>query len=319
MPVLLYHGDNPLEIEDAARAMRRRFNDVDTILYDGTVALPDLTQTCATAGLFAPERLVIVTGLEERLKGTRKPDEAEAVRRVLDAVAPTTTLLLLSPSSDGKCTMADLVRKAGGSVRVFMTPKRGELPRWIASRGTAHRVTVRRDAADLLAELVGATPMQLDAELEKLATYVGDGGTVTTAAVEALVGSVPQESIFALVDAVAVGDTARALRLIRERLDGSSSSEIELALSLIRLLARQMRMLLRIRLGTEAGRSRGELIAELKLNRYFADRYFRQAGRLPVARLRQAFELLASFEHRLKTGRVEAGSGLDTLVARLCA
>jgi DNA polymerase III subunit delta len=320
MPVILLHGDNTLEIEAAAREVRSRFSDVDITLYDGpAVPLAELSMACATVGLFDPERLVIVRGLHERLKASRKDGELEELRRVLASVAPTTTLLLLSPDMDEKSQLPDMVREVSGEIRAFVTPKRADLPRWIARRAGEHGATIGRDAAELLAEMLGATPVMIDTELEKLATYVGGEGPITVDVIEQLVGSVTQESIFVLVDAVAGGDRATALRLLHGQLEASASSPIDVALYLIRMLARQFRFLLRIKVGLEAGESRTQLIATLKLNRYFADRYFRQAGRLSRDRLISAFERLAALEHALKSGRADAATGLDLLVAELCA
>ena len=85
------------------------------------------------------------------------------------------------------------------------------------------------------------------------------------------------------------------------------------------MLARQFRILLRIRLGQQMGTTRSQLISQLKLNSYYADRYFKQAERVSMSRLSSAFEHLAALEHGLKSGGVETEVGLDLLLAELCA
>jgi DNA polymerase-3 subunit delta len=321
MPLLLYYGDNELEISAAAQAVRQRFNEIDVSLFDGRgVSLLELGQATRTVGLFDPERLIVVRNLEEQLKSTRKDGGAsEEVRELLEAVAPTTTVLLLSGELDERSALLTMAHELGGEVRAFRLPKRGEqLSRWIVARGVAHGVTVRREAGELLAEMLGADSMLLDSELEKLATYAGDDTTVTAEAVETLVGTVPHGTIFALVDAVASGDIANALRLTRTQMEASSSTRVDFALYLIRMLARQFRILLRIRLGLQSGTSKAQLISQLKLNRYYADRYFRQADRVSIERLAGFFEQLAALEHALKSGGIEMEVGLDLLLAELC-
>jgi DNA polymerase-3 subunit delta len=321
MPVSLLHGDNLLEIGEALRLTRESFHAADILTFDGVTApLPALAEACLTAGLFDPERLVIVHNLHERTKGTRKDSgENEELSQIVTAVAPTTTLLLVSPEMKADHQLMKAVRAAGGSARAFSTPRTQELPRWIQGRGKYHRVTVDPDAAGLLAELIGANTVMLESELEKLATYAGEDARITPAMVDALVGAVTQESIFSLVDAVAAGNRADAFRLLHHQLEQASSNPIDVALYLIRMLARQIRILLRIRLGQEAGRGTGEITSELKLPRYYADRYFRQARRLSTERLCTAFEDLAAFDLALKTGRADPATGLDLLIADLCA
>ena len=321
MTVTLIHGDNQIEIDDALRQMRAPFNAADILSYDGTaVALGTLAEACLTAGLFDPERLVIVHDLQERMKGTKKDaSETEEIQKILSGVAPTTTLLLLSPGMTADNSLVSLVRNLGGEVRALTVPRKNDLPRWIMGRGKQHGVTVDRDAAILLAELVGADTVSLDTELEKLATFVGESARITVPVVDSLVGAVTQDSIFALVDAIATGDHKNAFRLLHAQLDSSSTNAVEFALYLIRMLARQVRILLRIRLGQSAGKAQGAIASELRLPPYYTERYFRQAKRLSSQRLRDAFEALAALEYALKQGKAEAATGLDLLVAELCA
>jgi DNA polymerase-3 subunit delta len=318
MPVLLFCGDNSIEIDEAVRLLRDRFERSDVLTFDGKdVTLPNLTEACLTAGLFAPERLVIVHDLHERLKGTRS--EGGEIAGIIEAVPPTTTLLLLSKEMPADHQLAKLVREAGGKVQPYTSPRKQDLPRWLMARARQRGTTLDPQAAELVADLVGVNSQLLESELEKLATYAGDEGSITPSMVETLVGAVPQDSIFTLVDAIAAGQRAQALRLLHLQLDHASSTPTDFALYLIRMLARQVRILLRIRLARDAGRSSSQITADLKLPRYYADRYFRQAGRLSRKRLITAFEQLASLEQALKTGRTEPGAGLDLLVAELCS
>jgi DNA polymerase-3 subunit delta len=320
MSLLLFHGDNPLELGEALHALRQRFNPADVLTFEGgTVSLPDLSEACLTAGLFDPERLVIVHDLQERLKSTRKDaPEEEQLNQLLQNVAPTTTLVLLSSEilDDGRLTR--VVRDASGEVRAFLSPKKRELPRWIVARARGRGIRIDHAAAELLADLIGAEPVMLESELAKLATYAADA-TITPQMVDELVGQVTQESIFSLVDAIADGDRPRAFRLLHAQLDHASSTPTDVALYLIRMLARQMRILLRLRLGLKAGRSRPQLVGDLRLPSYYADRYFRQAQRVSQDRLVGSFERLAALEQALKTGKADARTGLDILVADLSA
>lgn len=321
MPLLLFFGDNYLELDDAVRELRRGFEKADVLNFEGALTpVSTLSEACLTAGLFDPQRLVIVRDLHVRIKGSQKEaGEAEEFARVMASINPTTTLLLVDKDMPGDHPLVPMVRIQGGEVRSFFTPKKYELPRWLVSRARHRNVALEPSAAELLVDLVGANTLLLQSELEKLTTYAGDGERVTPAMVEGLVGAVTQDSIFALVDTVATGNEGQALRLLHEQLERSSSGPVDFALYLIRMLARQMRILLRIKLGKEAGRSDNQLSSELKLPRYYTDRYFSQATRLSKERLIGAFELLASLEHGLKQGKAEPYSGLDLLVAELSA
>jgi DNA polymerase III subunit delta len=319
LTVLLFHGDNALEMGEATRVMRERFNAADVLVFDGpTVSTADLSEACLTAGLFDPERLVIVHDLHERLKVARKDTSGTVeVVQVIQDVAPTTTLLLLSPDAATDDPLLRAVRDIGGEVRAFITPRKPALPRWIVTRARYSGATIDPAAAELLADLIGGNTVMLESELGKLSAYAGVE-KITPAMVDSLVGQVTQESIFALVDAIAAGDKGRAFKLLHTQLNSASSAPMDFALYLIRMLARQMRILLGVRLGLQAGKSQSQLISDLRLPRYYADRYFRQARRIPQEQLVDSFERLAALDQALKTGKADAGTGLDMLVAELC-
>src|SRR5581483_5929298 len=131
----------------------------------------------------------------------------------------TTTLLLLCRDMPPDHALAAVAKKAGGEVRVFSTPKRADLPRWAAARSRKAGVVMDRQAADLLIELAGQNVLQLQSEIDKLVTYAGERQEITPSMVETLVGAVTQESVFALVDAIAVGDRAKALDLMRSQME----------------------------------------------------------------------------------------------------
>lgn len=320
MPVLLFHGDNTLEIDEAVRDVRTRFAPESTSLLDGSsVSLPALSEAAMTVGLFDPERLVVVTDLHERLKGRKEGEEGAAIRTLLGAVPPSTTLVLVSREMKADHALAKMAREVGVETRNFAAPSKGDLTRWILDRSRRHGAGMERDAAVLLADLAGTDPQALDTEIEKLAIYVGPEGRITPPVVEGLVGAVTQDSIFTLVDAIAGGQQAQALQLLHDQIEGSSSTPIDFALYLIRMLARQVRILLRIRLAQEAGRARREIISEAKIPPYYAERYLQQARRLSKARLIAAFDALASLEYALKSGEADAATGLDLLVTDLCA
>lgn len=321
MPIVLFYGDNSLEIDESARARREQFNTADVLIFDGaTVPLATLSEGCLTAGLFDPERLIIVDGMHQRLKGARKNEaEAEEIERILTNVPPATTVLLLGKEMGSDHPLHFMVRGLGGEVHEHMVPKKGDLARWISIRARSHHTTIERDAADLLAEQIGPNLVMLDSELEKLAIYTNGEGAITSSTVETLVGAVTQESIFALVDAIASGRQQTALRLLEQQSERATSGPIDSALYLIRMLARQMRFLLRIRLGQEAGRSQSQIVSDLKLQRYFASRYFAQSKRLSKERLIRSFEQLAALEFGLKSGQADPTNDLYLLIADLCS
>lgn len=315
MPIQLLFGDDDVAIDEALSTLRSRFDSADVISFDSSSLAPGaLTEACLTAGLFASERLVIVRGLHERVR--KGSEEADVLEGIVGDVPPTTTLALVERGMAADHAVTTWVRAAGGEIKPLNLPRRNDIAAWIRRRVAALDATIDPDAPELLGEMIGLDALALDNELRKLATYAA-GERITTAMIETLVGTVPQDSIFTLVDAVAGGDVRQALRLTHQSLANASTDPMGFALYLIRMLARQMRILLRIRVAQEGGRADRAISQDLRLPRYHADRYFQQARRLPKERIVAAFEQLAALEGALKSGKAEPETGLDLLVAQL--
>jgi len=319
VPLLLLLGDSTVEIETELRAVRARFHPADVVTIDvGEGPLSAVAEAAATAGLFDPERLVIVHGLQLKLKGLKaEAPEADDYRRLLSAIAPTTTLLLLAPGIKEDHVLNAIVRSVGGQVKAFNLPRPRELPGWIVQRARQREINVEPSAASLLADLIGPDTVMLDSELEKLGTFAGQDGPITAEMVGELTGQVTQATIFALIDAIVDGRRAQAYGLLQDQLDRKSDGPIPAALGIIRMIARQLRILLRINVALAARTPKSRIIADLKLPSYYADRYFKQASRFSIDRLRLAFEDLAQLEFDLLSGKKDPGTGLDVFVAEL--
>src|SRR5579875_1521457 len=244
MPIQLLFGDDDVAIDDAIDSLRARFDSADVVSFDGaSLTTGALAEACLTAGLFATERLVLVRGLHDRVR--KGSDEAAELERIVGDVPPATTLVLVERGMAADHVVAGWVRNAGGQLHPLSLPRRNEMGRWIQRRARAMGASIEPDAAELLSELVGADALALNSELHKLATYAGEE-RITNRTVETLVGAIARDSIFTLVDAIAGGDVRQALRLLHDSLAGAATDPMGFALYLIRMLARQMRILLRI-------------------------------------------------------------------------
>ena len=100
---------------------------------------------------------------------------------------------------------------------VGKTPPTDRLPAWCVEWAkTANNKKLVGPAAQLLVDLIGTEMGLLDAELEKLAVYVGDRGTIDAKDVDLLVGRSRSANVFKIMDAVGEGKPNEALTILSE-------------------------------------------------------------------------------------------------------
>jgi DNA polymerase-3 subunit delta len=142
--------------------------------------------------------------------------QLEAVATALGGLPPDLTVVLIARAK-APAKLARAVKAAKGEIHEFEAPKARDMPRALV--GDAKRLGFRLEtpAARLLVDRMGANPLRLHHELERLALWAGQGGEVTAADLDAMVSDTSEAAVWALSDALLERDSAKA-QGIAERL-----------------------------------------------------------------------------------------------------
>jgi DNA polymerase-3 subunit delta len=216
--------------------------------------------------------------------------QLEPVLAALGELPPALTLVLICRDKP-PAKLSKAVRKAGGEVYEFDAPKARDMPRILV--GEAQRLGFRLDpaAARLLVERMGANPLRLRNELERLALWAGEGGDVGLAELEAMIADTSEAAVWSLSDALVEGDAAAALR-IGERLIAQGEN----VTGLIYGLASRLRGACAAAAQLEEGIPPKQVESSLKMHPYAAKQLVRRLQGVDLADLRMATETLADLE-----------------------
>jgi len=180
----------------------------------------------ATSTMFGGGTLAVVTNAGAL---TVTNDDRDAFLALVPLVADGNALVIVEQSQSGakypgQTNLAEAVRGAGGAVRGIESPKEGALAAWIDGEARDRGIQLAGGAAKELATRVGGFVREGDAErrdqtrrasmeLDKLALYRPEG-IVSPDDVRALVAEAVPGSAWALADAVAERQAAKALELL---------------------------------------------------------------------------------------------------------
>lgn len=299
----------------------------NTTLFDGRqVGLQELTAACDTVPFLGAHRLVIVEGLlrhlapAPRARGRRSrkagadEDRSDAWRGLADyagRIPPTTTLVLIEESLPDAALVSDLRAKA--QLREFAPLRPEAVAGWVQRRAREMGLALKPAVPRLLADRVGADLWTLSGELEKLAAYAGGNGRpVGEEDVRSLVAAVREVNVFALVDAVAEGRPAAALKLLRQMFDQGQSGAYVLA-----MLQRQYRHLTLAREMLDERAPSSRIGERLNLRGYALEKLLEQAPRYPLSRLRATYRRLVEADASIKRGIRDDELALELLVQEL--
>jgi DNA polymerase III delta subunit len=266
--------------------------------------LDQVEQRLSTATLFGGGTLVVVRQPASLIRETAA---RERLIDLLPQVGQGNALCFVDlvaaggkgPAQAG--TLRDAVAAHDGLVREFPALTRERMEAWVGTRAKELEVTLGPGAAHLLAERIGAYVREGDvdrrrqaelanAELEKLALY-RPAGPISRDDVAELVSEAVPGSTWALLDAVGARRQGEAATLVERLLNEGSPIPV-----LISQLHRRLRDLIVIRDHMAAGTRPADLVRELKLQPYRAQKLTEQARKWQPEELDEALGALLDLD-----------------------
>ncbi len=197
-------------------------------------------------------------------------------------------------------------------IRVFALPGPAEMPGWIMNEAKAHGGIFTREAAAALAILVGNDTQQASQEIEKLLAFVNYDRAIELEDVQIAAAPGGEVNIFEMVDAMGMGDTQKALRLLHTLLEEQDAA------SLFGMIIRQFRLLLQVREALDEGLTPREIGIVLGIrSSYQVGRLIPQAQRFTHTDLIGIYHHLLEMDMQPKSGQGELTPILDAFVVNL--
>lgn len=216
---------------------------------------------------------------------------------------------------DKRRKLFKVLEKQGAAVEL-PTIKAKDVRSWATQRLAEEQVRLTADAAEYLFSVISMMPQIslgfLDKELEKLVLYLGEKKTAGCEAVRAVFSSVPEVSVFAMLDAITQKEVRKALELLEDQL-----STGEQPLRLLALLAREVRILWQTVEMTAQGYDSRMIAEKLGVPPFIGEKKMKQSRSFSRSVLRQALLSLAQADRDLKVGRTDSAV-LEKIIIEMC-
>jgi DNA polymerase-3 subunit delta len=320
----IFHGDDAFSQREELASLRERMGgdiaaDLNTTQLDGrSVSFSELARHCSTIPFLADRRVVIVTGLLERLDQKRRsPGDTRLLNDLLDYLPtlPSTTRLILLETVQlprNHPVLALAQDSAEGHVKAFATPKGSALVRWVQSRAHDAGGDIESSAAQALCSFVGDNPQLLSQEIEKLVAYTGSARSIRTEDVSLLTPDARQASVFDMVDALGKRDVKTASRTFQDLLTAGDHP-----LALLGMVTRQYRLMIQVKELAPSLHTAEAIARHLRQNPYPIRKLLGQSRNYSMDQLRALYHRLVETDADIKTGKLDATLAIDALIANL--
>ncbi len=265
--------------------------------------LDGIADRLSVSPMFSGGTLVVVRQPGSLL---RESTARERLLKLLVEMAPGNALCFLDLTAQGggaaqQGVLRDAIGATGGAVRELPALSRERMETWLTARARELELTLAPGAARMLAERVGAYVREGDvdrrrmselanAELEKLALFRPQG-TVTREDVDALVGEAVPGSTWAFLDAVGSRRSWEAANLASRLLADGTAIQV-----ITTQLHRRLRDLVVVRDHVAAGTKPVDLVREMKLQPFRAQKLTEQARAWQPDELDQAVSTLLELD-----------------------
>lgn len=213
-PVYLLHGEEGYFIDELVKKFENILSDEEKefnqyVLYAPQTAMEEVADICRRFPMLSDRQVVILKEAQ-----SARADQLDRLARYISNPSPQTILVICSrgAAAKGKEMMSAL--KKSGAV-IFESKK---IPEWnlaghIQNFINARGLNVQPKALEMIKDSIGTDLSRLYNEIEKLTGILGSGATVTPEAVERHIGVSKDYNVYELVDALAVKDSGRAMRI----------------------------------------------------------------------------------------------------------
>jgi len=296
----------------------------------------DLLNRCQTGGLFGGARVIVVQ------EADRIPaDEQERLAKAVGPLPREVAVVLVTSE------VGDRVRRRGlgaklqraveqaGLVIEFPPLKAAAAAAWAAEQ--AKRLGKRLEPAaarKLVEQKVGTRLGEIELEVEKLAQFVGEVKTITSADVDAVSPRLVEEDVWGLIEAVGRRNAGRAVGVLR----GLLTDRREDPTRLLGMLARSIRMVWQAKLLMDRGWRPGQepdaetvsllpadprrsALAQFSRFPWQARRSMAQAAVFSWEQLTRALQALSACDLAIKGIQGKVGDpalAMELLVIQLC-
>lgn len=186
-----------------------------------------------------------------------------------------------------------------GCVTECLSQNEGMLRKWIAGYAKKAGKTISGAAVERLLERVGTDMEVLNNELDKLIGYVGKRENIEADDVDVICSGLTVSRIFDMIDAVALKEKEKALRLYADLLANK-----EAPMSILYLFTRHLNILLQLKECQGMGLGKNEIAKKVGIPPFTVPKYGKQAEFFSRKKLIRMLENRVELEESFKTGKL---------------
>ncbi len=296
-------------------------NDDDGLqVLNNDTGIDELVNAVESMPFFSEKNLIIIrnTNLFKERKNANDKQPNRNEEKLIDLLSnmPPYSILVLTTTEkiDKRRKLYKVIDKYGVNVEV-MPIKARDIRDWLQSKLTEINREFSRTAYEYFIEATSVMAQIslgfLEQEIEKLTLYT-DKQVIDRDDLKKVFASIPEVSIFAMLDAISEKNLKQALMLLEEQLIAGVHP-----LKMITMLSRHTRQLLQANVLLQDKCTARQIAEKLGVVPFIGEKLMNKSRRFKQSRLQQTLIDLADLDYRLKSGQADCAA-LEKIIINLC-
>lgn len=315
----VFHGPDEFTIQETVHDFKQKIGDDINVreFTDPKTSVATVLSEARQVPFLSDRRLVVVYGLLQALvkRGTGSKAELDKLVEELPGLPDSARLVFVETTAlkDSHPVVKLIGENPSGYIKLYDVPKNPM--GWIQKRADAYEVKIDQRAAHALASVVGGDLRRADAELDKMAAYIGPGNTITEDVVVLLTPYVAEGDLFGMIDAIGQRNSQQAMNLLHHKLDQDDTDPM----FLFGMIVRQFRLLLQAREVIDNGGNATTIASAMEQKPFVAKKLAQQARNFSLTQLESIYFNLLESDMGVKRGKVDIRTALDLFVGSVTA
>lgn len=314
LPLYLFFGEEEFLVQEAVDLIIQKIVDPGArdfnfnAVYCKDTSAAELVNLAQTLPFMSDKRLVIAKAFD-----AYKAADLESLAPYLNDPSPSTCLVMVS--SQGKFEKKAVLSaiEAHGAVTRFFPLLDREIVAWIESWAKSRGLSIQRDAAQYLWQILGNDLQKIGNELQKVEISLQQKKNITFDDVKAVAGDFREYTSFDLAAALGQKQQEKAFLILTRLIQ-----EGEAPVGLLGSIAWNFRRLMRAKAMEAAGTGAEEIKKKLGVIFHQSASFQAQMRQFSINDLREVFDVMLATDRSLKSSGLPGKLVLERMILRVC-
>jgi DNA polymerase-3 subunit delta len=313
----LFYGSEEILIREIVNFIRKTLvkKEVDEMNYSLVEGkdeeLEDIIALAETMPFFSQKRVVVI---RDFLSLIVDRDSEKTFTDFIENLPSHICMILISSTVDKRKKIYKSIEKKG-IVTEFQPLKGNALIRWIEERFSHEGKKIDKRTALFLANTFNRNLEELDSEIKKAITYVGDEKEfIKQDDILPILRKTLENNVFLLIDALGQKDFRRAISILNDMLKEGESS-----IWILFMIMRQIRLIYRCLILLQNGLSFKDIQETLKEHPFVLKKAITQGNNFSLKQLDHALNFALETDVEIKKGVIEPKLAIEILLLKVSA